>query len=148
MSFKGPGIMLSKKTNNLSLFDESSPDDSSKKKAPSSSPKSSPANPRTLDSNKKDEFHLFLSKPKADPKSKAGFLKDETNPDVIHEVIQSTWASFNGMSDGQRNQLLKGLISRCSSKQVEYICTQLNLKMIDEDSKNHVKRLNYLATFF
>ncbi|KAI8828883.1 hypothetical protein BJ741DRAFT_624859 [Chytriomyces cf. hyalinus JEL632] len=33
------------------------------------------------------------------------------------------------MGDTERNQLLKGLLSKCSSKQVDLICTSLNLKM-------------------
>jgi hypothetical protein len=140
MSFSGSFGMLTKKTNNLSLFDESILNESASNKKASSSPRTSTIKKESpkSSSDPSKEFHLFLSKPKAEPKSKPGFTKDEINPDVIHEVIQNTWASFNGMSDGQRNQLLKGLITRCSSKQVEYICTQLNLKLVDENSKNHV----------
>ncbi|ORY48560.1 hypothetical protein BCR33DRAFT_714320 [Rhizoclosmatium globosum] len=46
-----------------------------------------------------------------------------------HAIIQSTWSLFAAMEDNQRNQLLKGLLLKCSSKQVDLICTQLNLKM-------------------
>ncbi|TPX54411.1 hypothetical protein CcCBS67573_g09575 [Chytriomyces confervae] len=49
--------------------------------------------------------------------------------EATHAVIQSTWALFTAMGDAQRNQLLKGLLSKCSSKQVDLICTSLNLKM-------------------
>ncbi|KAI8925193.1 hypothetical protein BC831DRAFT_436089 [Entophlyctis helioformis] len=54
-----------------------------------------------------------------------------TNQDTNHSFVQHTWSTFSNMSDGQRNQLLKGLIGRCSSKQIEMICTCLNLKTID-----------------
>jgi hypothetical protein len=48
-----------------------------------------------------------------------------------HSYIQQTWSVFSNLSDAQRNQLLKGLISRCSSKQIQLICTCLNLKSVD-----------------
>ncbi|KAI9103738.1 GAF domain-like protein [Phlyctochytrium arcticum] len=51
-----------------------------------------------------------------------------------HESIQQTWAAFDAMSDTQRNVLLKGLVARCEGKQVEAICTWLNLKMVDGSS--------------
>lgn len=37
------------------------------------------------------------------------------------------------MSDAQRNVLLKGLVTRCGEKQVEAICTWLNLKMVEAE---------------
>ena len=43
-------------------------------------------------------------------------------------TIQSTWTLFSLLSDLDKNMLLKGLIKRCSSLQIEYICTELNLK--------------------
>ncbi|KAI8805978.1 hypothetical protein BJ742DRAFT_680566 [Cladochytrium replicatum] len=45
-----------------------------------------------------------------------------------HNIIQNTWAAYLGMSDMQRNLLLKGLINRSSTKQIDYICSMLNLK--------------------
>lgn len=45
--------------------------------------------------------------------------------------IQSIWAAFSNMSDAQRNMLLKGLIARSGMKQVECICTALNLKSVE-----------------
>ncbi|KAJ3379615.1 hypothetical protein HDU84_006524, partial [Entophlyctis sp. JEL0112] len=49
--------------------------------------------------------------------------------EASHSAIQATWTLFAAMSDAQRNQMLKGLLSKCSSKQVEFICTNLNLKL-------------------
>ncbi|KAJ3388034.1 hypothetical protein HDU92_001642 [Lobulomyces angularis] len=46
----------------------------------------------------------------------------------INSITQSTWVAFSSMTDLEKNALLKGLIQRCSSNQVEYICTILNLK--------------------
>ncbi|KAJ3065164.1 hypothetical protein HDU98_011451 [Podochytrium sp. JEL0797] len=54
-----------------------------------------------------------------------------------HAVIQSTWSLFASMSDSQRNQLLKGLLSKCSSKQVDLICTCLNLKISEPTLPGH-----------
>jgi hypothetical protein len=45
------------------------------------------------------------------------------------------------MTDAQRSQLLKGLISRCTSKQVDYICTLLNLKSIQESNRSTLQHL-------
>jgi hypothetical protein len=44
-------------------------------------------------------------------------------------VIQQIWGLYGAMTDGQRAQLLKGLLSRSSSKQIEVVVTCLNLKM-------------------
>ncbi|KAI8902992.1 hypothetical protein BC833DRAFT_571499 [Globomyces pollinis-pini] len=51
-----------------------------------------------------------------------------------HEFIQNTWTTFSNLGDSHRNQLLKGLLTRCSSKQIEFICTCLNIKSLDENA--------------
>ncbi|KAJ3156801.1 hypothetical protein HDU86_003567 [Geranomyces michiganensis] len=50
-----------------------------------------------------------------------------------NETIQSMWASFDAMTDIQRNSLLKGIVKRCGENQVRSICTWLNLKMVEDD---------------
>ncbi len=42
---------------------------------------------------------------------------------------QDIWARFSTMDDQQRNVVLRGLLDRCTTKQVDYICTNLNFKM-------------------
>lgn len=54
--------------------------------------------------------------------------------DSTHSYIQHTWSVFSNLNDGQRDQLLKGLISRCSSKQIQLICTCLNLKAVNTNN--------------
>ena len=54
-----------------------------------------------------------------------------TPQDTGHSFIQRTWSTFSNMTDSERNQLLKGILGRCSSKQIETICTCLNLRTID-----------------
>ncbi|KAJ3121031.1 hypothetical protein HK100_012551 [Physocladia obscura] len=49
--------------------------------------------------------------------------------DVNHAIIHSTWSFFATMPDNQRNQFLKGLLAKCSSTQIDLICTTLNLKI-------------------
>jgi hypothetical protein len=79
------------------------------------------------------QFHIFRKN--ADKQVSNTY----SNPDnTAHSAIQSSWAAFTGMSDGQRNQMLKGILSKCSSKQVDYICTLLNLKMVGDSNKLHV----------
>ncbi|KAI8852671.1 hypothetical protein BC829DRAFT_424823 [Chytridium lagenaria] len=56
--------------------------------------------------------------------------------DSVHSTIQKIWSLFATMSDTQRNHLMKGLLARSSSKQIELICTCLNLKM-SEPSLGH-----------
>ncbi|KAJ3309655.1 hypothetical protein HDV04_005842 [Boothiomyces sp. JEL0838] len=51
--------------------------------------------------------------------------------DSTHAFIQHTWSTFSTLSDADRNQLLKGLLSRSNSKQIEYICTCLNIKSME-----------------
>eukprot|EP00842_Homolaphlyctis_polyrhiza_P000510 jgi/Hompol1/145/HPOL_002454-RA len=60
-----------------------------------------------------------------------------TTQDTNHSFVQHTWATFSNMTDAQRNQLLKGIIGRCSSKQIEMICTCLNLQTIDTSIPGH-----------
>lgn len=57
-----------------------------------------------------------------------------SNNDDNHSFIQSTWATFSTLNDTHRNQLLKGLLSRSSSQQIEFICTCLNIKSLDGNS--------------
>ncbi|KAH9265339.1 hypothetical protein BASA83_011151 [Batrachochytrium salamandrivorans] len=51
----------------------------------------------------------------------------------IHSFVQHTWAKFASMPDAHRNMLLKGIISHCSTKQTEMICTSLNLRNNNTD---------------
>ncbi|KAJ3350766.1 hypothetical protein HDU91_006206 [Kappamyces sp. JEL0680] len=51
-----------------------------------------------------------------------------------HSFIQNTWSTFSTLSDSHRNQLLKGLLSRSSSQQIEFICTCLNIQSLDSGS--------------
>ena len=111
----------------LSLFGSEPQESSSKSKAKSVASPSTPA-PDDV------QFHLY-KKPK---ESLNTYTVQSNSSDSAHAAIQSTWLSFTAMTDAQRNQLLKGLISRCSSKQVDYICTLLNLKTVEETSLNHV----------
>lgn len=55
----------------------------------------------------------------------------EQHVEKTHSLIQSTWSLFSNLNDTDRNSLLKGLLSRSSTKQVQLICTYLNLKTID-----------------
>ena len=88
----------------------------------------------TVQQNVESQFHIFKKAVEKETLN-SGF----SNPDnSAHSAIQSSWAAFTGMSDGQRNQMLKGILSKCSSKQVDYICTLLNLKMVGESNKLHV----------
>lgn len=81
------------------------------------------------------QFHIYKKTVDKVPQS-----SNTSNPDnSIHCAIQSSWAAFTAMSDGQRNQMLKGILAKCSSKQVDYICTLLNLKMVGDANKMHVK---------
>ncbi|KAI9344249.1 hypothetical protein BDR26DRAFT_209620 [Obelidium mucronatum] len=57
--------------------------------------------------------------------------------EATHAIIQSTWGLFAAMGDAQRNQLLKGLLTKCSTKQVDLICTCLNLKMAEPTLPGH-----------
>ncbi|KAJ3151265.1 hypothetical protein HDU89_002104 [Geranomyces variabilis] len=50
-----------------------------------------------------------------------------------NDTIQAMWASFDAMTDLQRNTLLKGIVKRCAESQVRSICTWLNLKMVEDD---------------
>ncbi|KAL5038714.1 hypothetical protein BDV3_001937 [Batrachochytrium dendrobatidis] len=57
-----------------------------------------------------------------------------TSHDTPHGFFQHTWSMFSNMTDAQRNQLLKGLMARCSTKQVEVISTCLNLRTAETGS--------------
>ncbi|KAJ3106152.1 hypothetical protein HDU97_006969 [Phlyctochytrium planicorne] len=54
----------------------------------------------------------------------------------VNTAIQQIWSLFATMSDSQRNSLLRGLLARSSSKQIDTVCTSLNLK-ISEPSLGH-----------
>ncbi|KAJ3126533.1 hypothetical protein HK098_007433 [Nowakowskiella sp. JEL0407] len=77
-------------------------------------------------------------------------LKPNNPNDVesMHNVIQNTWAAFSTMSDVQRNQLLRGLISRCSSKEIDFICTSLNLQTRHLQNLKQTVDLNDLNTLY
>jgi hypothetical protein len=60
----------------------------------------------------------------------------------VSQVCQRTWSTFAIMSDSERNMLLKGtlhmsynlgLLARCGTNQVEYICMSLNLRGAEKD---------------
>lgn len=55
-------------------------------------------------------------------------------PEDCHDFIQRAWSTYSTLNDSHRNQLLKGLLSRSSAIQIEFICTCLNLKSLDSDS--------------
>lgn len=42
--------------------------------------------------------------------------------------MQEIWSLFTVMEENQRNKLLQGIIERCSSRQIDYICGAMNLK--------------------
>ncbi|KAI9209734.1 uncharacterized protein BJ171DRAFT_453904 [Polychytrium aggregatum] len=46
--------------------------------------------------------------------------------DAIHNFIQDIWFQYSSMGDAQRGQLLKGLIARSSTKQLDLISTFVN----------------------
>ena len=60
--------------------------------------------------------------------------KERTNNDVI----QQAWLKFGTMSDNQRNTLLKGLLAKCNSQQIEFICSDINLKLSVENEVLYV----------
>ena len=82
-------------------------------------------------------FHLYA---KQESDAYKNFSSHPVTKDSDHNSIQVTWSQFTSMSDSQRNQMLKGIIHRCSSKQIEYICTILNLKMV-ETSTNPIQKI-------
>lgn len=61
--------------------------------------------------------------------------------DNMSTAIQNTWAMFSAMMDSERNLLLRGLLDRCSTKQVEFICTALNLKSSEANPTGKVSKL-------
>jgi hypothetical protein len=58
----------------------------------------------------------------------------EDKPEDSHDFIQRAWSTYSTLNDSHRNQLLKGLLTRSSAQQIEFICTCLNLKSLDSDS--------------
>jgi hypothetical protein len=46
--------------------------------------------------------------------------------------IQHAWTTFTSLSDNQKNVMLKGLLHRCSTAQIDFICTVLNLKSVND----------------
>ncbi|KAJ2998221.1 hypothetical protein HDV02_004723 [Globomyces sp. JEL0801] len=65
-----------------------------------------------------------------------------------HEFIQNTWTTFSNLGDSHRNQLLKGLLTRCSSKQIEFICTCLNIKSLDENAHGNPQQNQVIKSTF
>jgi hypothetical protein len=49
----------------------------------------------------------------------------------IQHHIQQSWSSFGMMTEVQRATLLKGLIERCSNREIDYICSLLNFKLAE-----------------
>ena len=80
------------------------------------------------------QFHIY-KKPVENSPQMPSLLSPS---DSIHSTIQTSWAAFGGMSDKQRNHMLKGILTKCSSKQIDYICTLLNLKIVGDGNKSHV----------
>ncbi|KAJ3417077.1 hypothetical protein HDV05_006936 [Chytridiales sp. JEL 0842] len=58
-------------------------------------------------------------------------LPTSTTQPSSNNPIQTVLNTYTHLPDAQRLQLLKGLIGRCSSKEVEWICTALNLKSLE-----------------
>nr|KAJ3422883.1 hypothetical protein HK105_005831 [Polyrhizophydium stewartii] len=81
-------------------------------------------------------FESSMTAPAATPPAELGSITFTTQ-DTSHSFVQHTWSMFSNMTDVQRNQLLKGIIGRCSSKQIEMICTCLNLRTIDTSLPGH-----------
>jgi hypothetical protein len=79
--------------------------------------------------------------PNSIPPAEKGSVS-HTPEENSHSFIQHAWAMFSTMSDIQRNQLLKGLLSRSSSQQIEYICTCLNIKSLDDHSFSKTAVMN------
>ena len=88
-------------------------------------------------------FKIHLTPQSGKAVAIAAFNRSE-NVDT-NTVIQSTWAAFSAMPNAERNLLLKGLIHRCSTNQVEYICTQLNLKGSEASQEGRVTIFNISA---
>ena len=81
------------------------------------------------------------------PNKLIGNMKHQENSyhaDSAHSHIQNIWSTYGSMTDSQRNQLLKGLIARSGKKQMELVCTSLNLKM-SEIAQTHVSTLTLLT---
>ena len=59
--------------------------------------------------------------------------QQELRPSLIHSgsqgLLQEVWSLFSAMEDQQRNQLLQGLLERCTVKQTDFICGAMNLKI-------------------
>lgn len=75
----------------------------------------------------------------------------------INQTCQTTWSAFSAMTDTERNMMLKGkfeyhllislypgLITRCSTNQIEYICMTLNLRGSEKDVNGKVKLPQFL----
>lgn len=63
-------------------------------------------------------------------------LKDEPNPNIVdielnghQHSVQQTWSSFGLLSEAHRKILIKGLLERCSTIEIDYICNLLNVNL-------------------
>ena len=102
---------------------------------PAASPRSSikKKQPQHLPSIGLGPLHIKLAQPTstAAPAEKGAATPLVFSEENTHSFIQNTWSTFSNLSDSHRNQLLKGLLSRSSSQQIEFICTCLNIKSLD-----------------
>jgi adenylate cyclase len=63
----------------------------------------------------------------SEQKGERSIIPSYVDINSAHSFIQQTWSVFSHLNDSQRDQLLKGLISRCSSKQIQLICNEMIL---------------------
>ncbi|KAI9217246.1 hypothetical protein BC828DRAFT_391673 [Blastocladiella britannica] len=56
----------------------------------------------------------------------AGLLSD---PQVAATRIQSSWTTFSRLADRERDVFLQGILAQCGTKQVERICSDLQLRL-------------------
>lgn len=103
-------------------------DDASGKKSTSSS----------VFPNLSSKLQLNVAKSALLPNSTTTSDASQHGTDGNHAIIQTAWSAFDNMTESQRNTMLKGLLNRCSSKQVDMICTSLNLKTYETVKPTHV----------
>lgn len=76
-------------------------------------------------------LHIKLAQPTSNAAPAEMGASPAFSEENTHAFIQNAWSTFSNISDSHRNQLLKGLLSRSSSQQIEFICTCLNIKSLD-----------------
>ena len=54
----------------------------------------------------------------------------------IQHNVQQTWSNFSMMTEGQRATLLKGLLERCSAKEIDFVCSHLNIQLARTNQVN------------